>query len=732
MNRNSIFSGSSGLVMLSILLFAALALFEHEFFHFFAIALLELGSIFLALIIFIVTWFTRKYFNNSPILLIGISFLFVAVLDLFSLTALGTFGVAQVIDLVTAGQFWISARIISSITFLIAPFFSKKTLKTRPIFLAYILVFLFMTLSIYVWDIFPEFYRRDISISIPEVITGIITAIIMLSSVFTFYRRKEDFDPSLFKMLVSVPVLISIAIIISTFNVNPGAVEYLLSYYLVFIAKYILFIAIVQNGLERPYDYLYKNLEESVEIREQRDFLETIMNTAPAAIMVLDNNLKISRLNLLLEDITGFKEERVRGKSWQLLPIPAQERKILEEVFMMTLQGRSYNEIHTHIIARKGERRDFHWYTRIIRDNGSSIGLLVVGLDVTERTRTIRELEESEEKYRQLFTAELDAVLVFDALSGQITDVNDAALSLYGYSKEEFLKLSIRDISVEKPGSYEEISLSNMKDPENIRYHRKKNGEIFLAEISKGIFHFKGRNFVCEVVRDKTESENLRIALIRKNKELESFAYRVSHDLKSPLNTIQGYLNLLKTSPSKVDLVINAVDEESKGMFEFINSVLALSRAGQVIDTREDTELSQIVENAYRVVKSKDIPASLVYRDLPVIRVDYERMEQVFINLFKNSLEHRDPDKPELVIEVGSRRERNKHLIWVKDNGLGIKEEIKDKLFEAGFTYKTAGKRGTGFGLSIISRIIEAHGGRVWVESPGEGLGATFFIEIPA
>jgi PAS domain S-box-containing protein len=727
--KNSILTGTSGLIMLLTLLFAVFATLEHDFLHFFAIGLLELAAIFLAFIIFVVTWFTRKYFNNSPILLIGISFLFVSILDLFSFIALGTFGISPAIDLVTAGQFWISSRIISSITFLIAPFFSNKELKLRRIFLVYTLTFLFMALSIYVFNIFPEFYRRDIAIALPEVITGLVTAIIMLSSVITFYSRKKDFEPSLFRILITVPILISIAILIATFNVNPWAFEYMLSYYLVFAAKYILFVAIVQNGLERPYDFLYKNLEESAGIREQRDFLETIMRTAPAAIMVLDKNLKISRLNLLLENITGLKEEKVRGKNWQLLPVPSKDKKLLEEIFLMTLQGKPYNEIHTHLNAKKGERRDFQWYTRTIRDNGSVAGLLAVGLDVTERTKTIRELEESEEKYRQLFTAELDAVLVYDEISLLITDVNDAAVELYGYSKSEFMNLEISEIFAGKNQLPDDVPRDS--ETETLKYHKKKNGQVFLAEISKGSFRLKGRKMTCEIVRDQTESENLKNALIQKNKELESFAYKVSHDLKSPLTTVRGYLNLLEKNPSRIDMVIDAVNDEFTNMFGFIDSVLKLSRAGRVIDVKEDAELAEIAREAYMVVKPEDIKVRIDCEDLPIVSVDRDRMVQVFVSFFKNSIEHHDPSKDELVIEIGSRRDNRKLTVWFKDNGMGIKKEIQDKIFETGFTYRTAGQRGTGLGLAIVKKIIEAHGGRVWVESPGENMGATFFFELP-
>ena len=235
-----------------------------------------------------------------------------------------------------------------------------------------------------------------------------------------------------------------------------------------------------------------------------------------------------------------------------------------------------------------------------------------------------------------------------------------------------------------------------------------------------------------------TERSSLIDELEKRNVELERFTYTVSHDLRSPLVTMRGFLGYLRQDAlsgeftrfdTDLKRIANAVDK----MQALLNDLLELSRVGRIINTPEDIPFRQIVDETIDLLsgplEARKIKLQ-IQENLPTIHVDHTRVIEIMQNLISNSIKFMGK-QPNPMIEVGTRGldEGGKSILFVRDNGMGIEPEYQGRIFGL-FNRLNPEIEGTGIGLTLVQRIIEVHEGRIWVESqPGEG--TTFFFTLP-
>lgn len=235
-----------------------------------------------------------------------------------------------------------------------------------------------------------------------------------------------------------------------------------------------------------------------------------------------------------------------------------------------------------------------------------------------------------------------------------------------------------------------------------------------------------------------TERADLIKELEGRNAELERFTYTVSHDLKSPLVTIRGFLGFLREDAQSGDAtrfdkdmgrIANAADR----MQALLNDLLELSRVGRISNPPEDIPFAQIVKEATDLVLGPSEETKIkfeVQTDLPAIHGDHPRLVEVMQNLISNAIKFIG-DQSEPRIEIGTKGfdRDGKPLFFIRDNGIGIEPQYHERIFGL-FNRLDPNINGTGIGLTLVRRIIELHGGRIWVESqPGNG--ATFFFTLP-
>ena len=234
-----------------------------------------------------------------------------------------------------------------------------------------------------------------------------------------------------------------------------------------------------------------------------------------------------------------------------------------------------------------------------------------------------------------------------------------------------------------------------------------------------------------------TERKKLISELEANNAELERFTYTVSHDLRNPLVTIKGFLGMLEKDlqdgrkdriASDFQRIANAADK----MDELLSDLLELSRIGRVINPPEEIDFGKLTHEAVELldarIRSKHVTVN-ISPDLPIVFGDRIRLREVIENLIDNAVKYTNQQRNP-VIEIGASRQKDDHVIFVRDNGMGIEDQHLKKIFGL-FEKLNQSSEGTGIGLALIKRIIETHGGQIWAESDGLEKGSTFYFTIP-
>jgi signal transduction histidine kinase len=241
---------------------------------------------------------------------------------------------------------------------------------------------------------------------------------------------------------------------------------------------------------------------------------------------------------------------------------------------------------------------------------------------------------------------------------------------------------------------------------------------------------------VRQLQQEIAEREVVSSELESKNAELERFAYTVSHDLKTPLVTIKGFLGLLDKDLAVQDMDRAATDmtkitRAADTMARLLEELLELSRIGRVIGDPVTCRISEIARHAMRTVEARIVEQGIEVEidDMPTVSGDKTRLIEVYQNLIENAIKFMGEQKSPR-IHIGSRQEGGQTCFFVRDNGIGIANEFHDLVFEL-FERLSQDVEGTGVGLTLVKRIVEVHGGTIWVESDGLGQGCTMLFTLP-
>jgi len=264
--------------------------------------------------------------------------------------------------------------------------------------------------------------------------------------------------------------------------------------------------------------------------------------------------------------------------------------------------------------------------------------------------------------------------------------------------------------------------------------------EMYKESRDQALYEVSERKRAQEALRANEKAlEALLAELTDKNTELEAFVYTVSHDLKTPIVTIEGFIGALREDFGDIlsevgEKYLRYMSDAARKMEVLINDLLELSRVGRLSETKAEFSLGEPVEDAMETlgpqIEAANIAVS-VQKDLPAVYAERKRMGQVMDNLLTNAVKYIGKDNPDPRIDVGCTDRNGEKVFWVRDNGIGIEQRYFDKIFQI-FERLPAAKlagEGTGIGLTIVRRIIEKHGGRIWVTSE-LGRGSTFYFTL--
>jgi signal transduction histidine kinase/DNA-binding LacI/PurR family transcriptional regulator len=242
---------------------------------------------------------------------------------------------------------------------------------------------------------------------------------------------------------------------------------------------------------------------------------------------------------------------------------------------------------------------------------------------------------------------------------------------------------------------------------------------------------------IIERLKTEEEREKLFKETEKKNEELEQFAYTVSHDLKTPIITIRGFLGYLESDAlsgnfERLKRDIRRISDAADKMYKLLNDLLELSRVGRVINPPEEIQFTDLAESAIQLVagrlNEKNIEVKVIADEQRVFG-DRQRLVEVMQNLLDNAAKFTHAENHPM-IEVGvSSEENGQSMVYVRDNGIGVAPEHHERIFGL-FNKLDPDIEGTGVGLALVKRIIEIHGGRIWVESEA-GKGTVFYFTLP-
>lgn len=504
-------------------------------------------------------------------------------------------------------------------------------------------------------------------------------------------------------------------------------------------------IAAGLNAMGEEMEYLFdsqkkyaQDLEQSNhKLIESTEKIHAIFDNAPDAIIASDNNYIITEWNRAAEEIYGYKKsEVIDRKSDEIITSNSPNSATFDDAQeVLRATGKWSGELIQQT-DRKGKMTILCATSQIKDNKGNNIGFLAVNRDLTQMKKTREALQVSESRYHSLVNEIVDYGIVMLDKNGLVESWNKGAEKIKGYKESEIIGKHFSEFytDADKLDAKPEKALKEATDYGKFVTSgwrkRKDNSLIWADVIITKLTDEKGnsKGFV-KITRDLSEKRRVEEEIIQKseelkrsNTELEQFAYVASHDLQEPLRMITSYVQLLeknykdKLDQDAHDFINFAVDGASR-MQTLIYSLLEYSRINRIkpfenIDL--DDTLNEVLKDLEFMIK--ETSAKITWEKLPVIYGDKILIGQLFLNLIANAIKFKSDKAPRIKISCAIKN--GFFEFAVSDNGIGIKQEYCEKIFVIFQRLHSKDKYpGTGIGLAICKKIVERHGGTIWVNS---------------
>jgi len=490
---------------------------------------------------------------------------------------------------------------------------------------------------------------------------------------------------------------------------------------------------------------------EEKHLRAERDRAQGYLDTVEAIILALDKNGMVVGINRKGCEVLGWSEAEMLGANWfeKCLPSPA-GMEIVHPYFLKLIKGElaGLEYYENSVVTRSGAQRRIAWHNALTYgDTGEVIGTLSAGEDITERKLAEDQLQGSQRFAQHIVETVPGALYVVDLPTNGVVFDRKSVASLMGRKDLNFfpgspafldamhpadrskfldMRSALRDL---KAGTVVEAEYRIGHDADAVWLQNWET--IFLRDAEGAPTQILG------VVQDVTARKSAEAELVTRNEELERLMYTVSHDLRSPLITIQSFAGFVlegfqKGETENLVKDLGYVRNAARKMDALLSELLQFSRSGRRPGASAVCDMGDVVREAVDLCAGRISrrSAQVVVRDLPWnVRGDRSRLVALLQNLIDNAVKFLG-DQPQPSIEVGSEIQEGARTFFVRDNGIGVDPRYVNRLFIL-FERLNPETEGTGMGLSIAQRIVESHGGSIRVASEGLGLGTTVYFTLP-
>jgi PAS domain S-box-containing protein len=703
------------------------SLLSYLLFH----VLAELFSIIIACAIFTLAWNARRFLTNYYFVFLGIAYLFVGVLDLVHTLGYHGMGVFPEYGTNLATQLWVFARYIQSVSLFMAPFLIGRRLKVELVFLGFAVVASLGLVSIFYWQNFPVAFVEGQGLTPFKTVSEYIISLILLASIFLLWWRRQHFDTWVWELLVA-SIAVTIASELSfTLYTDPYGYFNMVGHLLKIVAFYLIYKAIVETGFVKPYNLLFRELKQSQDTAEQeRNKLSTILGSISDGFFTLDDATVVTYFNRAAEQLLGRKAEDVVGRKL-FDAFPETRGSIFEEKFTGVIKQKRATSFETYFGIQHYE----NWYdVRVYPfENGISVYFQVT----TERKQSEEALRLSESNYRTLVESSPDGVISLNQ-AGYIIDCNEAIRHLLGYDRDEIrgkhiIKFMANTTLDDIKSYYARISQAGFMEDE---FEMIRSDGLVIPAWTKAV-----------ALQDKDGTVNRLLLYLRdiaerkKIDQLKSeFINMVSHELRNPLAVTMGALSTVLSDGENLNeqerqQLLQDASWGTEQLYQILENLLELSKAqaGQLTLCAEPVDIKDVVQKVVDEMKRKSVIHRFIIdslEGLPPVSADQLRLNRILNNLLENAVKYspRGGD-----IRVFARRDQNDIVIGISDQGIGISAVDQARLFQPFQRLdQTAVEsvKGIGLGLVVCQRLVEAHGGRIWVES-WLGEGSTFYFTLP-
>lgn len=493
------------------------------------------------------------------------------------------------------------------------------------------------------------------------------------------------------------------------------------------------------------------DITERKQYEQELTKLTRAVEQSPVSIVITDLEGNIEYINPKVVETTGYLPNELIGKNPRVLNSGETSKEEYKKMYETIALGEVWQgEFHN---KKKNGELYWEWATisAVINDEGIMTHYLAVKEDITQSKTLQTALKESESLYRNIFMNNPLPMWVYDTDTLEFAEVNQTAIDKYGYTREEFLKMTLKDIRPPEdiPALLEDVKNKSEVQKSDIWRHILKNGSVINVEITSHALHSKdNRNLRMVMSNDITERlkasqamEEAKMMAEASDKLKTAFLNNISHEVRTPLNGIMGASMLMsdpELSRDEIPELVEIINLSTERLIRTITDYMDIS-----LITSGNMEVNKkkiLLDDLHKKIHDKYNDAALgknLSLDIHikescrnyVVNTDEELLSKALDQLINNAIKFTETGSVEVGCDVNSGRLH----IYVKDSGIGIKKESIENIFKA-FSHEDTGSsrryEGSGLGLTIVKGIVDLLGGKVSVESE-KNTGSVFYIELP-